>query len=238
MWPRGIMKPGRVVNDFISFVDLAPTFLEVAGLPWAKSGMAPSPGRSLTDIFRSEKSGQVNPARDFVLVGMERHDIGRPGDAGYPIRGIVTHSSLFLQNFEPTRWPACNPETGYLNVDASPTKSFILDAHRVSLNDIPWALAFGKRPAEELYDLGKDPDCVANLAATDAAKSQIAALKTRLHAELKAQGDPRMAGKGDLFDKYPHANKGHVGFYERFMKGEPLKANWVNPTDFEKKPLD
>ena len=238
MWPRGIMKPGRVVNDFISFVDLAPTFLEVAGLPWAKSGMAPSPGRSLTDIFRSEKSGQVNPARDFVLVGMERHDIGRPGDVGYPIRGIVTHSSLFLQNFEPTRWPACNPETGYLNVDASPTKSFILDAHRVSPNDIPWALAFGKRPAEELYDLGKDPDCVANLAATDAAKSQIAALKTRLHAELKAQGDPRMEGKGDLFDKYPHANKGHVGFYERFMKGEPLKANWVNPTDFEKKPLD
>mgnify|MGYP003339965365 CR=1 FL=1 len=82
MWPRGIAKPGRVVDDYVSFIDLAPTFLEVAGLPWAKSGMAASPGRSLTDILRSEKSGRINPARDHVLIGMERHDIGRPGDVG------------------------------------------------------------------------------------------------------------------------------------------------------------
>jgi len=75
-----------------------------------------------------------------------------------------------------------------------------------------------------------------NLALGDAAKAQLAALKAQLHAELKQQGDPRMEGKGDVFDKYPHANKGHVGFYERFMKGEPLKAGWVKETDFEKQP--
>lgn len=132
MWPRGIRSPGRVVEDYVSFIDLAPTFIELAGIPWTQSGMAPSPGRSLTDIFQSEKSGRVNPARDHVLVGMERHDIGRPGDVGYPIRGIVKDDVLFLQNFEPTRWPACNPETGYLNVDSSPTKSLILDAHRAN----------------------------------------------------------------------------------------------------------
>ena len=237
MWKGGIKNAARVVHDFVSFIDLAPTFLEVAGIPWAKSGMAPSPGRSLTDIFRSEQSGQVNPARDFVLVGMERHDIGRPGDVGYPIRGILKADSIFLQNFEPSRWPACNPETGYLNVDASPTKSLILDAHRASSGDIPWALCFGKRPAEELYDLRADPDCVVNLASSEAAKTRLAALKTELQARLRAEGDPRMEGKGEVFDKYVHANKGHVGFYERFMKGEPLKAGWVSPTDFEKKPL-
>lgn len=237
-WPRGIAKPGRVVADYVSFIDLAPTFVELAGLPWAKTGMAASPGRSLTDIFRSEKSGRVNPARDHVLVGMERHDIGRPGDVGYPIRGIVKNDVLFLQNFEPSRWPACNPETGYLNVDASPTKSFILDAHRLSAGDIPWALCFGKRPAEELFDLRKDPDCMTNLALGEAAKARLAALKAQLHAELKAQGDPRTEGKGDVFDKYPHANKGHQNFYERYMKGEPLKAPWVKETDFEKKPVD
>lgn len=237
-WPRGIAKPGRVVDDYVSFIDLAPTFVELASLPWAKTGMAASPGRSLTDIFRSEKSGRVNPARDHVLIGMERHDIGRPGDVGYPIRGIVKNDVLFLQNFEPSRWPACNPETGYLNVDASPTKSLILDAHRQSSGDIPWALCFGKRPAEELFDLRKDPDCMTNLALGDAAKAQLTALKAQLHAELKAQGDPRMEGRGDIFDQYPHANKGHVGFYERYMKGEKLKAGWVNETDFEKKPVD
>ena len=77
-----------------------------------------------------------------------------------------------------------------------------------------------------------------SLALGDTAKAQLAALKAQLHAELKQQGDPRMEGKGDVFDQYPHANKGHVNFYERYMKGEPLKAGWVKETDFEKKPLD
>jgi hypothetical protein len=45
-----------------------------------------------------------------------------------------------------------------------------------------------------------------------------------------------MDGKGEVFDNYVHANKGHVGFYERFMAGEKLKTGWVNDTDYEKVP--
>ncbi len=55
-----------------------------------------------------------------------------------------------------------------------------------------------------------------------------------MYAELREQGDPRMDGKGAIFDEYPHANQGHVGFYERFMRGEKLNAGWVSPGDFEK----
>jgi hypothetical protein len=69
------------------------------------------------------------------------------------------------------------------------------------------------------------------------ADPRAAALKEQLHAELKAQGDPRMDGKGDIFDKYEHASKGNVGFYEKFMRGEPVKAGWINPTDIEPKPM-
>ncbi len=238
MWKRGIAKPGRTVDDYVSFIDLAPTLIEVAGLKWSQTGMAESPGRSLTDIFNSPKAGRVNPARDHVLIGMERHDIGRPNDVGYPIRGILKNDALYLQNFEPTRWPACNPETGYLNCDAGATKSFILDAHRQSPGDQPWALCFGKRAGEEFYDLKKDPDCMNNLALGKAATQQVEALKSQLYAELKQQGDPRMDGHGEVFDKYPHASPGHVHFYERFMSGEKLRAPWVNETDFEKQPLD
>ena len=57
-----------------------------------------------------------------------------------------------------------------------------------------------------------------------------------MEAELKKQGDPRMAGQGHVFDEYPHANKGNVGFYERFMAGEKLPTGWVNASDYEKKP--
>ncbi|MDP3069163.1 MAG: sulfatase [Opitutaceae bacterium] len=238
MWPAGIAAPGRVIDDMISFIDLAPTFAELAGLTWAQTGMAPSPGRSLTDIFRATRGGQINPARDHVLIGMERHDIGRPGDVGYPIRGIVKGGHLYLQNFEPSRWPACNPETGYLNVDASPTKTFILEAHRKNPADVPWALAFGKRPAEEFYDLRTDRDCVKNLAADSATAATRQKLRDEMHAALKAQGDPRMFGRGEVFDQYRHANPQHVNFYERYMKGEKLKPGWVNVTDFEKAPLD
>jgi N-sulfoglucosamine sulfohydrolase len=238
MWPRGIQKPGRTVDDYISFIDLAPTFIELAGLTWKQTGLAESPGRSLTDIFRSEKSGRVNPARDHVLIGMERHDIGRPGDVGYPIRGIIKDDALYLRNYEPARWPACNPETGYLNVDASPTKSFILDARRASPGDQPWALCFGKRPAEELYDLKSDPDAVKNLAAMPAHDRRREQLRREMEQKLKAQGDPRMEGRGHVFDQYLHANPQHVNFYERYMKGEKLKAGWVKETDFEKAPLD
>ena len=53
------------------------------------AGMAASPGRSLTDLFRSEKSGRIDPRRDHVLIGKERHDVGRPRDEGYPIRGMI-----------------------------------------------------------------------------------------------------------------------------------------------------
>ncbi len=238
MWARGIAGRGRKVDDYVSFIDLAPTFIELAGLPWSKTGMAESPGRSLTDIFRSNRSGQVNPSRDHVLVGMERHDIGRPNDAGYPVRGLVKGGLLYLENFEPSRWPACNPETGYLNVDASPTKSLILAARRGNPADRFWALCFGRRPGVEFYDLRSDPDCLQNLALQPTTEKQRSAFKTALYAELKAQADPRMFGQGDVFDHYVHSNPGHVNFYERYMKGEKLKAPWVSDTDFEKAPLD
>ena len=59
-----------------------------------------------------------------------------------------------------------------------------------------------------------------------------------MHERLKAQGDPRMFGQGDVFDRYPHANAAHAGFYERYLRGEKLQAGWVSPTDFEPQPLD
>jgi arylsulfatase A-like enzyme len=238
MWKGGIQSPGRVVDDMVSFVDLAPTFLELAGLAWEETGLAPSPGKSLTDIFRSPKEGQVNPARDHVLIGMERHDIGRPNDVGYPIRGIIRNHMLYLHNFEPDRWPACNPETGYLNCDGGATKSFILAEHRKTPSDLHWAECFGKRPADELYDLRSDPDCVKNLATDEKSQAKLKELHDALFAELKQQEDPRMFGKGDVFDRYLHANPGHVHFYERYMRGEKLPAGWVNPSDYEPKPLD
>ena len=235
-WPQGIRAAGRVVCDYVSFVDLAPTFLAVAGLDWNKTGMAATAGRSLSDIFNAEKSADISPSRTHLLLGQERHDVGRPNDEGYPIRSIIEDGWLYLRNYAPDRWPACNPETGYLNTDGSPTKTEILTANRAKPNDPHWQLCFGKRPAEELFDLKNDPDCVNNLAAAPAQQVRRAALEAQLIEELKQQGDPRMSGNGEVFDRYPYAGK-ERGLYDRYLKGEKLETSWVNPTDAEPAPL-
>ncbi|MDD5519897.1 MAG: sulfatase [Kiritimatiellae bacterium] len=237
MWKKGIKKPGRVVDDFVSFIDFAPTFIEAAGVAWNTTGMAPSPGRSLADIFFSEKTGRVNPVRDHVLLGQERHDVGRPHDWGYPIRAIIKDDMLYLHNFESSRWPACNPETGYLNCDGGPTKTEILKTRTDSNKHYLWQLSFGLRSREELYNLGVDSECITNLAGDEKYREIKNALKGQLFRELKEQKDPRMFGNGDVFDKYPYADERMRNFYERFMKGEKMRAGWVNDSDFEKEPV-
>ena len=112
MWPQGIRTPGRVIDDYVSFIDFAPTIIELANLRWKQTGMAPPAGRSLKNLLLSRNDGRINSSRDHVLIGKERHDVGRPNDWGYPIRGIIKNETLYLQNFEPSRWPAGNPETG------------------------------------------------------------------------------------------------------------------------------
>ena len=234
MWLKGLKNPGRIVDDFVSFIDFAPTFLELAGVDPEAGGMQPIQGRSLTDILYSEESEQVNPERNHVLIGKERHDVGRPNDQGYPIRGIVTDEYLYIQNFESSRWPAGNPETGYLNCDGSPTKTVILQSKKMKKPVDLWKMSFGKRPNEELYNRKKDPACMLNLADKSEFSELKEKLKRQLFAELKQQGDPRMFGNGFIFDDYPYADQKSVNFYERYKKGEKLNAGWVNPSDFEK----
>ena len=236
-WPKGIRNPGRTVTDYVNFIDFAPTWLEVSGIGWKDSGMQPITGRSLTDIFQSEKSGQVNPARDHVLIGKERHDIGRPHDWGYPIRGIVKNGKMYLKNYEPARWPAGNPETGYLNTDGSPTKTEILEMRRGDGPRKYWEWSFGLRPQEEMFDLKADPWCLKNLAQVPSQEKLKNELKEQMEKELKQQQDPRILGNGDIFLSYPYADKNGKGFYERYMKGEKMRAGWVNPGDFEKQPI-
>lgn len=237
MWKKGIKNPGREIEDFVSFIDFVPTYLEVAKLAPENSTMASVTGKSLVPIFQSEKGGQVIAERDHVLIGKERHDAGRPHDWGYPVRGIVTKDWLYLHNYEPDRWPAGDPITGYLNTDGSPTKTWILDARRNGTNTHYWDINFGKLPEEELYQIQDDPYCIDNLAGAEAEKEIKKKLAEQMEKELRQEEDPRMEGNGDIFDKYPIATDS-ANFYERYMKGEPTKSGWVNPTDFEKETLE
>jgi len=199
-WPQGIANPGRQVSELVSFIDFAPTFLDLLGVVEAKSGMAPITGQSFTDLLR----GKPERERKFVILGRERHDLNaRPGTEfglGYPIRAIREGDWFYLHNFTADRWPCGNPELDLKDTDKGPTKKFI---EELGDQNRFWQLAFGKRPTEELYDLATDPDCVKNLAANPTHQSRLIKLRETLLAELKKQNDPRVLGHGDVFDHYP-----------------------------------
>ncbi len=214
---------GRSVDDFVNLMDLAPTFLDAAGVkpPQVMNG------RSLVDILRSEKNGQVDRSRDYVVVGRERHvAAARTGHLPYPQRAIRTKDFLYIRNYKPDRWPMGvapgygrpagplgdyakleqNTFVAFGDLDASPTKAWIA-THR----DDPgiqrfFDFAFGRRPAAELYDLRSDPHQVRNVANDEDFAASRKQLSERLTSILRNAGDPRVTGDGSTFDKPPFSN--------------------------------
>jgi len=227
-------KGGRVVDDLITLPDLAPTFLELGGvkIPQVMTG------RSLVNLLKSETSGQVEPKRDAVFIGRERHvENARADFTPYPQRAIRTHDFLYIVNFSPDRWPHGDPyrldgpnppgmkeltdnsRITLSDMDAGPTKAWLVAAR----NDPKWKarydMAFGKRPREELYDLKKDPHQTRNLAANPEYAEARAALEKRLMDELKTTGDPRVVDGGKFFETPPMAGPLLQGNAPKAKKG-------------------
>lgn len=206
-WPKGI-NSGRTVDDFVSLIDIAPTILEACGVTIPQQVN----GRSLLPVLKSQKSGWIDPERDFVVTGFERHTPCRPNMACYPMRAIRTKDFLYIRNYEPDRWPAGNPKLDSLHqgafgdIDSGPTKSWMM-AHRdePSVRKL-FELGFGKRPGEELYELKSDRDQIVNLADDPAYQEQREQLRKRLESYLTNQADPRMQGKTP-WESYPYYHR-------------------------------
>jgi N-sulfoglucosamine sulfohydrolase len=203
-WTKHI-PGGRKVDDFVSLTDLAPTFLEAAGL----TPPASMTGRSLLGILRSKKSGRIAPDRDCVFTARERHAWCRIDGTGYPSRMIRTRDFLYIRNYEPDRWPSgiariVTNEGAYGDVDQSPTKKYMLARRSDPRDKKLFELSFGKRPAEEFYDCRKDPFQMNNLADNPACKTSMKKLSDRLTAYLKKTNDPRETSQKILWDQWPY----------------------------------
>jgi len=204
------VQPARTVIDFVSLTDIAPTFLEAAGVKIPDE----MTGRSLLPLLLSGKQGRVEPRRDHVLVGRERHTPAQeaPNAGGYPVRAIRTDDFLYIRNFEPDRWPAGTPhwdqaffkQAWLADCDNGPTKDYLWDHRDDPAVKAKYELCFAKRPAEELYDLRKDPQQLRNVAGQSQYHEAQARLAKQLLAELKASGDPRVVGGGEKFDTYQY----------------------------------
>ena len=237
MWIDGIVNPGRSVDSYVSFIDIAPTILDMAGADGMDAGMLEMSGTSLRGFLKDNVPESELEKRRTILLGRERDDYGRPGNQGYPIRSIIRDDMMLIWNLKPALMPAGNPETGYMDVDGSPTKTAILNMHREGTDTGLWQLSFGLRPEYELYDLAHDPYCMDNLAEDTAFRTVVAELSSELESRLAGQNDPRMGDDGDVFDRYPFDSPDKWDFYEKVVSGEiaqPWKSTgWINPSDYE-----
>ncbi len=225
-YPNGF-PAGRVVEDPISFVDIAPTILELTQT--SSEGMQPISGKSIVHILESEKEGVVDESKNYVLAGRERHSSSRFRNAGYPQRIMRKGRYLLTWNMKPERWPAGAPQRlvpdadgevypmygideegvhhsqwAFTDIDACPTKSFIVENHEDEKYGKYFELAVGKRPEYEMFDVVKDPACLTNLANNPEFTGVLDEMKGIMLEELKTTEDPRIVGPNkELFDTYP-----------------------------------
>ena len=217
---------GRIIEDPISFVDLAPTILEITNIK--ADGMLPISGRSFLDLLVSKEQGVVRNVDSYALSGRERHSSSRYNNMGYPQRTIRSKDYLFIWNMRPERWPAGAPQmyspndttfllpingvgmddtyysmSAFTDVDESPTKQIILENSVDSENQFYYNLSFGKRPEYELYDIRKDPACLNNLVGNSDLSDVESKLKNQLMNILIYTEDPRVVGPDtEIFDSY------------------------------------
>jgi uncharacterized sulfatase len=206
------IKAGRIVDDLVSLTDLAPTFLELAGVeqPSAKSGKYPMTGKSIADLLMSNESGIVDPSREAVFAGRERHSSSRWNNLSYPQRAVRTHNYLYIKNFKPERWPAGAPQKyddsgqlspGFHDIDDFAESYIYLERENPEVvRYFDWAVA--KRPQEELYDIENDPGCLRNLTPEDEFEDVLTDHRNLLQRRLEETKDPRVTGNGDVWESY------------------------------------
>ncbi|MBM3825270.1 MAG: sulfatase [Verrucomicrobia bacterium] len=232
------VKGGRVVDDMVTLPDLAPTFLEAGGV----KPPAVMTGRSLWNVLKSDRQGQVDPTRTWVVAGRERHvEVARPDYSPYPQRALRTQDHVLIVNFKPERWPLGNPyrldgtdeptfaelaQTTFVTLpddDAGPTKAWFVGARKSP----EWAALFekfyGRRPMFELYDLKADPHEMNNVAEDPAYAAVRKEMTERLFTILRETGDPRMLEDGKYFETPPLAGPLPMQEQKRLPGGQPVK---------------
>ncbi len=214
------VKANRQIDDFVNLMDLAPTFLEAAGVEVPPV----MTGKSLVPVFRAAGSGQIDSERDYVVTGRERHvAAARNGNLPYPQRAIRTENYLYIRNYRPERWPMGiapgyglpegpfpgkeplerNTFVAFGDFDASPTKAFLAGLRNDPEMKSYFDFAFGRQPAEELYELSTDPHQMRNVAEDPRHREAKAELAGRLHDILTQTKDPRVTQDQPVFERPP-----------------------------------
>lgn len=175
VWP-GHLKPATTSDAMVSWPDLLPTFIELAG------GAVPEgiDGRSFAGVLL----GTATTHRDRVF---STHS--GDGDFNvYPIRSVRTRDWKYIRNLHPEF-----QHHTHISRSEGPSGRAYWQSWVDAAANSPAAAAvvkrYSERPAEELYDLNADPFEMTNLAADPRCAERLEALRAGLDAWMKQQGD-------------------------------------------------
>jgi N-sulfoglucosamine sulfohydrolase len=174
-WP-GKIRAGERTSAMVSWIDILPTLVDVAG------GKPPTDidGRSFVGVLRGEKTDH----RDRIFTthsGDGRMNI-------YPTRSVRTTDWKYIRNLHPEFYYSTHVDI----VQANDAGGYFGSWQEKAKTDAVAAAVlkrYHERPAEELYDLKTDPNEVKNLAADPKYAAQLASLRGEVDQWMKAQGD-------------------------------------------------
>jgi N-sulfoglucosamine sulfohydrolase len=167
-----LAKRGIVNRAMVSWVDIAPTMLDWAGVA-APEAMA---GRSLLPILGAEEPN----GWDKVYLSHTFHEV----TMYYPMRAVRTRQYKFIWNLAHEL-----PFPPAADLYHSATWQAVLAQKLDRLGDRPLN-DYTYRPKEELYDLAKDPGELKNVAEDPAYAAVLKELREDLWAFMKRTKDP------------------------------------------------
>ncbi|MCZ2340613.1 MAG: sulfatase-like hydrolase/transferase, partial [Bacteroidales bacterium] len=180
-WP-GHIQPGSVRDDLVCFLDLAPTFLALAGAPIPQE----LPGRVIL-------GAKNQPAPAYVFSARDRMD-----EAYDRIRSVRGPRFRYIRNFHPEI-----PYAQYINyMDEMPImKDWRRLAKEGKLNPVQMQFFARTKPPEELYDLQQDPYEIHNLAADPAHAQTRKAMSAALDQWIRDTHDLGAIPEQELIDR-------------------------------------
>jgi arylsulfatase A-like enzyme len=184
-WPKGLkpaFAPGTTNDELVSFVDLAPTVLALAGVE--------VPGHMQGRVLVGPRAGTAPP---FVFAARDRMDIEYD-----MMRAARDTRFLYVRNFVPEL-----PYAGLIPYrNQSDIMQELLRLQADSALSGPAALWMrSSRPAEELYDTQADPHQIRNLAADPAHRTVLERMRQATQNWMTRIGDQGLINEPEMIQR-------------------------------------
>mgnify|MGYP003835776605 CR=1 FL=1 len=146
-WP-GVVKPGTESDAIVEYVDIVPTFLDMAGV----EPSAPLDGKSIVPVL----TGKTEEHKQYTFSLQTTRGI-YSGSEHYGIRSVADKKYRYIVNL--------TPEATFQNTESAGRLFKIWKEKATTDPNARWLThRYQHRPAIELYDLENDQYCINNLA--------------------------------------------------------------------------